>query len=387
MQKFNLGRVRGEKGEQGVPGQNATVEIKETRTGAEGTLATVVNTGTSAAAKLVFTIPRGNKGDTGPRGPMGAQGPKGDTGEQGPAGSDASVNAGTGIDITGDTISVKYGTTAGTAAQGNDSRITGAAQKSANLSDLSSASAARQNLGLGTAATRDVGESSGNVMQVGAFGVGTPVTLTTNSPIKDISRDSGNYMVQSPLDAPILLGDQWYFTVHKSGNTVATITTYRRASNQIFSTSYFNGVWTPWVEVQTTGNIRATTGQSTEYPMTQKAVTDAINSATSATPVVVATNATVTLTNNQAVYAVNTSSAVRTLTLPASPIAGSRVTIIDYANTFQTNACTVARNGKNIEGAASNLSLHLRGHSVTLLFIDNAVGWKIIAQSKQGGFA
>lgn len=36
----------------------------------------------------------------------------------------------------------------------------------------STASAARTNLGLGTAATSDVGESSGNVMEVGAFGLG-----------------------------------------------------------------------------------------------------------------------------------------------------------------------------------------------------------------------
>lgn len=39
----------------------------------------------------------------------------------------------------------------------------------------STASAARTNLGLGTAATRDVGESSGNVMEVGAFGLGSTV--------------------------------------------------------------------------------------------------------------------------------------------------------------------------------------------------------------------
>ncbi|HFN9836242.1 TPA: hypothetical protein ACHH4S_004142 [Yersinia enterocolitica] len=58
---------------------------------------------------------------------------------------------------------LNVGTTAGTVAAGNDNRITGALQKSANLSDLQSTSTARTNLGLGGAAVLNVGTTVGTV--------------------------------------------------------------------------------------------------------------------------------------------------------------------------------------------------------------------------------
>ena len=60
---------QGEQGEQGEPGQAATVTVGTTQTGEAGTEATVQNAGTTSAAVLNFTIPRGEAGAAGPAGP------------------------------------------------------------------------------------------------------------------------------------------------------------------------------------------------------------------------------------------------------------------------------------------------------------------------------
>jgi hypothetical protein len=76
-------------------------------------------------------------------------------------------------------------------------------------------------------------------------------------------------------------------------------------------------------------------------------------------------------------YFVNTTSGEITVTLPASPSAGAVVAIKDYANTFDTNKCTLARNGSNIGGLAFNSFIETEGIAITLVYVDATKGWLV----------
>ena len=74
-------------------------------------------------------------------------------------------------------------------------------------------------------------------------------------------------------------------------------------------------------------------------------------------------------------YFVNTSGGVITATLPVSPTLGDFISFIDYAGTFDTNNLTIARNGKNIQGSATDLTVATERAGLTLVFTDNTQGW------------
>jgi hypothetical protein len=74
-------------------------------------------------------------------------------------------------------------------------------------------------------------------------------------------------------------------------------------------------------------------------------------------------------------YFVNTTSGAITVTLPATPSAGDIVAVKDYANTADTNAITIARNGSNIDGQTENPNIANEGGSVTLVYVDATKGW------------
>ena len=74
-------------------------------------------------------------------------------------------------------------------------------------------------------------------------------------------------------------------------------------------------------------------------------------------------------------YFVNTSAAAITTTLPASATIGDFISFIDYAGTFDTNNLTIARNGHNIQGDATDLTVSVERAGFTLVYVDATQGW------------
>ena len=64
-----------------------------------------------------------------------------------------------------------------------------------------------------------------------------------------------------------------------------------------------------------------------------------------------------------------------TLTLPASPVQGDRIKIVDYKRNFDSNALTIGRNGKPIMGDAADMTVSTEGAAFEIMFIDDTDGW------------
>ena len=79
--------------------------------------------------------------------------------------------------------------------------------------------------------------------------------------------------------------------------------------------------------------------------------------------------------SNNTGYFCNTTSAGFTVTLPASPSVGYKVTIVDYAGTFGTNNLTVSGNSSNINGSSAGQVLSTNRTGVTFTYIDSTQGW------------
>ena len=80
-------------------------------------------------------------------------------------------------------------------------------------------------------------------------------------------------------------------------------------------------------------------------------------------------------------YLVNTTGGAITVNLPAGS-AGAQIGLVDYAGTWDSNACTIAPDGsEKIEGVTQDVALENERESVTLLYQDSTQGWIAISNS------
>lgn len=155
------------------------------------------------------------------------------------------ILAGTGLTKTGNTIAANIGTTSGTLAAGNDSRITGAAQKSANLGDVADPIASRGNIGAAGRLTPTAVKTAaytgqaGELVIVDATAGNVPITLVsapadgTVIAVKMITTSGGH-------TATITCGGTDVFN-KTGGSTTATLTLTAQAILLQYAAA--TGIW------------------------------------------------------------------------------------------------------------------------------------------------
>lgn len=138
---------------------------------------------------------------------------------------------------------------------------------------------------LGTAAIRNAQVSPADatadaLLVVGAFGLGSVNVHIAHTNLNDISK-TGFYKGYELVNAPLASAALFYVLHQEYGGTgyswqIATeiIQTVPKTYQRLQT----DGTWHPWQELLHTGNLLQTTGTSTDFPMSQAAVTNAINS-------------------------------------------------------------------------------------------------------------
>lgn len=136
---------------------------------------------------------------------------------------------------------------------------------------------------IGTAATRDVGTSAGNVMEVRAFGLGVVGEGNIFNPQnatgwQNLPQGFRAFLLNSAVGKPTGLV-HGYLTVIARRDVGDTSGLYVQEYNgfRAWVGNQEDGMLPTWSEILHTGSLLQTTGQSTEFPMSQKAVTDALS--------------------------------------------------------------------------------------------------------------
>jgi hypothetical protein len=74
-------------------------------------------------------------------------------------------------------------------------------------------------------------------------------------------------------------------------------------------------------------------------------------------------------------YPMNTTSGALTVTLPAAPVAGNLISIVDYAGTAATNNITINPNGLKIQGKTTSATISTNREAINLVYVDSTQGW------------
>lgn len=133
------------------------------------------------------------------------------------------------ITDVGNSASKNTGTTSGTVAAGDDSRIIGAVQKSSNLNDLTDKPAAIVNLGLGDSATKNVGTLSNQI----AAGAHPHVFRTSHNFIIQ-----GNIVTSGALAIPpffAVLGFPLTSAINQNVGTTSLVKIYYKTGSGVVS--------------------------------------------------------------------------------------------------------------------------------------------------------
>jgi len=77
-------------------------------------------------------------------------------------------------------------------------------------------------------------------------------------------------------------------------------------------------------------------------------------------------------------YFIDTTSAAQTVTLPASPLTGDQVSLLDLAGTFDTNNLTIGRNSLKIMGLTEDLVISTENAGIQLVYTGATYGWKLV---------
>jgi len=74
---------------------------------------------------------------------------------------------------------------------------------------------------------------------------------------------------------------------------------------------------------------------------------------------------------------VDTNGGAFTITLPSAPAVGDIIGFFDLRKTFDSNALTIGRNGKLIQGDSADMTVSSEGAAFDLVYSGDSYGWRI----------